>query len=130
MIKSTVNCGYKHCQHESRELPRDNAIRKGNMYYHKECMVIKDNINEMKILYCENIDKEVSVLQLYGVINNIIFTKKIDSSFLLFGLKYWIRKKVKVNNPYLLHYIPKNQRLIREWDYEKSKQIGGDEYLF
>jgi len=128
MTEIIVKCGYKHCQHESRELLRDSATKIKSIYFHEDCAITKITINKIKELYCKSVDKDVSIPQLLGVINNIVFKKGINAQFLLFGLEYWIKKNVKISNPYVLHYIKDNKIVANAWKV-KNKKIGGDSNL-
>ena len=47
--------------------------------------------------------------QLQAVIKNIVFTKKVSSEFLLFGLRYYVKNKLNLNYPQGLYYVIQNK---------------------
>ena len=58
-----------------------------------------------------------------SVIKNIVFTKKLGSSFLLYGLKYYIAHKIPLNYPQGLYYVIQNKDVINGYAKEKTKNI-------
>lgn len=113
----TVKCEYKHCWHESREVLRDDATKINGRYYHSDCAMIRTEINEIKQLYCIEIDKNVSIPLLVMVLNNLVFTKGINTKYILFGLNYWIKYNKKlIKSPFTLYYLQDNKTILRLWD--------------
>ena len=119
----TYKCSFKHCQHESCEISQDEAVIVGSRYMHKDCSKINTDISDIRDLYYEKISKTVVWSQLVSVINNIIFTKKVNSGFLLFALKHCISAKMPIKSPYGLHYIIDNQRIKELWDKREAQRI-------
>ena len=35
--ENIVKCRYSHCKHDTKEIPKDEAYKNGNAYYHKDC---------------------------------------------------------------------------------------------
>lgn len=117
MSKETVKCGYKHCWHESRDVLRESATKINGRYYHSDCAMIRTEINEIKQLYCIEVDKNVSIPLLAMVLNNLIFIKGVDTKYILFGLKDWIKYNKKlIKSPFTLYYLQDNERLTRIWN--------------
>ena len=52
-----------------------------------------------------------------------VFTKKLGSSFLLYGLKYYIEHKIPLNYPQGLYYVIQNKDVINGYAKEKTKTI-------
>lgn len=116
-MASFVKCRYKHCIHpEDDKVPKEEMIKEGSTYYHKDCYEIKNNINEIIDLYCKKIGGHFTMAQLRKVINDIIFNKGNDSKFLLFGINYYINHGIKINNPAGLYYVLQNQDMIKQWN--------------
>lgn len=97
MAKPKVyKCGFRHCQHESCEVSQEEAVQVGRRYFHSDCAEIYYNMQEIQRLYREKISNTVVMPQLLSVINNIVFTKHIESSYLLFALKFAINTKISI----------------------------------
>lgn len=125
MTKTKIyKCGFRHCQHESCEIPQGKAVKVKNRFYHEDCAKIYINIEEIKTLYYEKISNTVVMPQLTSVINNIIFKKHVDSGYLLFALQYAINTKRKINYPQGLHYIIDDYRIKNEWEKKQLQSIG------
>ena len=121
-LKPIVKCKFKNCVCETREMPREEAVRVGSIYYHKECAKIKDNIALTIELFEKYVNPNPVYVQLKSVINNILFVKKVDSDFLVFALKYYISKRLPLRYPQGLHYVVTDENVIAEYEKIKSKQ--------
>lgn len=119
----TVKCRYSHCLHESKEINRDQAVKKGNAYYHSDCLQTQTEIKEIIDLFTNKINKNPVYAQLNSVINNIVFTKGLGSNFLLFGLRYYIEHKIPLNYPQGLYYVIQNRSVIDAYHKEKAKTV-------
>lgn len=122
MSKDIVTCRFKNCIYDDKKLDKSEAIKVGNNYYHKECNEIKENIRLIVDLFTKHINSNVIYSVLMRVINEIVFTKKIDSKFLLFGLKYYIQNKVPLNYPQGLYYVIQNKDVKKTYDKYLAKQ--------
>ena len=116
-------CSFRHCQHESCVISQDDAVMINKRYYHEDCAKNYTNIEEINKLYYEKISNTVVMPQLVNVINNIIFKKKVDSSYLLFALKYSINTKKTINYPQGLHYIIDDYRIKEAWKKKQSRNV-------
>lgn len=122
MSKDIVTCRFKNCIYDDKKLDKSEAIKVGNNYYHKECNEIKENIRLIVDLFTKHINSNVIYSVLMRVINEIVFTKKIDSKFLLFGLKYYIQNKVPLNYPQGLYYVIQNKDVKNTYNKYLAKQ--------
>lgn len=120
--EKTYKCGFKHCQHDS-EITSDKAVKVGNRYMHEDCAEINNNITKIRDIYYEKISNTVVVKQLVSVINALIFTKKINSSYLLFAINFALTTNVPIKSPYGLHYLADNQRIKDAWNKKMSQEI-------
>ena len=118
-----VICKYKNCLHDTKELCKSEAVKKGNSYYHADCLQTQEEIKEIIDLFKKHINPNPVYSQLQSVIKNIVFTKKLGSSFLLYGLKYYIGHKIPLNYPQGLYYVIQNKDVINGYAKEKTKNI-------
>ena len=123
MDNTTAICKYSHCLHDNREIEKRKAIRVGNSYYHSDCFKTKEDIKEIVNLFKAHINANPVYAQLQSVINNIIFVKKIQSDFLLFGLRYYIEHKIPLNYPQGLYYVIQNKDVTNAYNKTKAKEI-------
>ena len=95
MAKEKIyKCRYNHCKHETKDVLASEAVKEGNRYYHKDCYKTKEDINKIVELFSEHVNPNVVFAVLRKVINNIVFTRGVDSGLLLFGLNYYISNKI------------------------------------
>lgn len=120
---TTVICKYSHCLHSNREIEKENAVRVGNAYYHSDCFKTKEDIKEIVNLFKKHINPNPVYAQLQSVIKNIIFTKGIQSEFLLFGLRYYIEHKIPLHYPQGLYYVIQNKDVANAYNKSKTKEI-------
>ena len=123
MDNITAICKYSHCLHDNREIEKRKAIRVGNSYYHSDCFKTKEDIKEIVNLFKAHINANPVYAQLQSVINNIIFVKKVQSDFLLFGLRYYIEHKIPLNYPQGLYYVIQNKDVTNAYNKTKAKEI-------
>ena len=123
MDNTTAICKYSHCLHDNREVEKRKAIRVGNSYYHSDCFKTKEDIKEIVNLFKAHINANPVYAQLQSVINNIIFVKKVQSDFLLFGLRYYIEHKIPLNYPQGLYYVIQNKDVTNAYNKTKAKEI-------
>lgn len=123
MSNTTYKCAYKHCQHESCDIPQDDAVKVGNRYMHSDCAEKSKYIIRIRDLYYEKVSNTVVVKQLVSVINNIITKKNIDPAYLYFALDYAITNKIPLRSPYGLHYLVDNNRIKDAWNKKKADEI-------
>ena len=120
-LKKTVKCAYKHCQHESCDIPRDSAVLVGTRYMHTDCAEKQEYIGKVRDLYYEKVSKTVVMKQLVGAINDLVFKKDVDPRYLYFALDFAITNKFKIKSPYSLHYIIDYSSVKNAW--KKKKEI-------
>lgn len=118
-----VICKYANCLHNNREIEKENAVKSGSAYYHKDCLRTKNDIKEIIRLFKEYINPNPVYAQLQSVIKNIIFTKGIQSDFLLFGLRYYIEHKIPLNYPQGLYYVIQNKDVTNAYNKSKIKDV-------
>lgn len=118
-----VSCKYSNCLHDCRELNKEDAVKSGKFYYHKDCLKTKEDIKEIIYLFKKCINPNPVYAQLQKVIKNIVFIKGLGSDFLLFGLKYYIENKISLNYPQGLYYVIQNKKVIDAYNKSKLKLV-------
>ncbi len=117
-----MKCSYKQCKF-GNEVDKEIAVKKGNRYYHKECLQEINNKEEIRRLFLENINQQEVVTSLNGVIKNLVDNKGISSEFLLFALRYVIKNKLQLNHAPGLFYIVNNEKIKQAYQKEKAELI-------
>lgn len=98
-----MKCKYSYCKYGG-EVKKEDAIKIGNSYFHKQCnheKIIKQEIEEY---YIKNMP--TTALQLLRkVIKQIIHDNKYEADYLFFVLKYIKNNNKTLNNPFgLINY--------------------------
>lgn len=118
-----VKCKYVNCIHgEDKDIPIEEAVAIGKSYYHKDCAQIKQDIAEIIDIFVKEFNPNVVFSQLQKAINDILFNRCVDSGMLLFGVKYYVKNKYKLNYPGGLYYVVQNKDVVREWNKMRCKQ--------
>lgn len=116
-------CAFTNCIHESRDIPQDQAVKMSTRYMHKDCAEISRNTIKVRDLYYEKISNTVVVSQLMKVINNLVFSKNVNSEYLVFALTYAIKNSIPLRSPYGLYYLVDNQKIKGAWSKKQSEKI-------
>lgn len=116
-------CRFSKCFHSSKEIEDGQGVKVGSAYYHADCFEVHKDIEAIRNLFIEQVNPNVVVGQLVRTINTIVFEKDVQSSYLLFGLKYYINHHIPLNYPGGLYYVIQNKDVKREWDRLKANDI-------
>lgn len=112
-----MKCKYNHCPNNN-EVEKEVAIKEGNSYYCKECFEEKSQKRLIESYYLENMPQAtLSVLR--KVINQLIYTNKYETEYILFILKKIHNNNLKINNPFGLVNYCNDGRNIGEWNKKK-----------
>jgi hypothetical protein len=95
----------------------------GKKRFHKDCAEVREYIETMKTLYFDEIDNKANYVEVVSVLNNIIFKKGVDPRYMVFAIKYIIKKKARMKSPYSLHYLPTNKTIVILYNKEKGEII-------
>jgi hypothetical protein len=109
-----MKCGYTHCLFNG-EVDKDNAVKVGSRYYHQECLKQKQDKDEVRKLYLEQVNPTEVVKVLNAVINNIVDVKKVNAEFLLYALRHAIQNKFTFHNSAGLYYIINNSYIKKQY---------------
>jgi len=117
-------CRYQRCLHPDEKVTVENAVADGGKHYHPDCYQTSIQTREVFRLFQEHINPNPVYAQLWKVIYSIVFDKGIGSDMLLFGLKYYIEKKIPLNYPQGLYYVMQNrdmQNAYYKWKAKKTE---------
>lgn len=120
-LSEFVKCRYSHCKHADEPLRREDAIKIGSVYYHRDCFEEKTNIHNIEKYYIDNFDSQPIIAFLRKTINSIVFTKNIETSFLLFCLQYAKKNHISLRSPAGMFYLVKNAEIIKAWEEQKRR---------
>ena len=123
MADKMYKCAFKHCQHESCEVPQGEAVKVGTRYMHKDCAEKSEYIRKTRDLYFERISSTVVMKQLVSVLNNLVIKKNVDPKYLYFAVDFAVSNKIPIKNPYGLHYLVDNNRIKEMWNKKQSNKI-------
>lgn len=128
-MKDMVTCRYTQCDklHDSKELPKSEAVQDGIKYYHSDCYHTMQTVNKIRDLFIKEINPRVTgsqVASLLSTVYNIIFKKNVSVDFLEFALEYFIKYKPnKLNHPHGLHYIIQNRDVENAWKKQCEQRL-------
>lgn len=128
MLDTVVKCSYEKCRHSEKTINKDEAVEIEGCYYHADCAKDINNINEIERLFQRRINKTVVLKDLRTVINSIVYTKNIDSDYLLFALKYAIKNHVPLKRAPGLHYLIDNYSIKEAWRKEQTRKYAAHEF--
>lgn len=120
MANKTVKCRYNNCRHESKDIPKEEAVKDGRSYFHPDCLKERKEKQEIVNLFLEKINPNTPVPQIRKAVNTIVHTKGFSSEYLLFGLRYYISHKIKLNYPGGLYYVVANKDVESEYNRLKN----------
>lgn len=114
-----MKCRYKHCK-LGGEVEKEDAVKIGNMYYHKECRKEMDDKKEIERLYYEKFGLNEHVGQIRRAINN--YVAEYDMDYILFVMN----QSIKLNSIFGVSYYLRDKRLKDDFNKAKAKTIKFD----
>lgn len=128
-----IKCKYSYCKHEANEVAKEDAIKEGNCYYHKDCYKEKTLKKEIEEYWNDNMPS-ASLQILRKVIKQLIYDKKAPADFVLFVLKHINKNNKPINNPFgLINYCGNKdirelyKKMIINQKYTKLKSEDNNE---
>lgn len=128
-----IKCKYSYCKHETNEVTKEDAIKEGNCYYHKDCYKEKILKKEIEEYWNDNMPS-ASLQILRKVIKQLIHDKKAPADFVLFVMKYIKKNNKPINNPFgLINYCGNKdirelyKKMIINQKYTKLKSEDNNE---
>jgi hypothetical protein len=109
-----IKCRYKYCKC-GNEVNKEDAIKEGVAYYHKECFKEKTLKQEIEKYYIDNLPR-TTIQILRKVINQLLYTDKYEAEYILFIVKKIHNNNFKINNPFGLKSYCNEGRNKDEWN--------------
>jgi hypothetical protein len=115
-----VKCKYPYCKHNG-EVSKEEAIKVGNSYFHKDCYHEKQIKQEVEEYYLNNMPS-CTLQILRKVIKQLIHEKNNSADYVLFVLKYIKNNNKPINNPFGLINYCNDFKLKNQFDKELVKE--------
>ena len=98
-----MKCRYSYCKHGG-EVNKEEAIKDGNSYFHKDCYEEKQLKQSIEEYYISNMPS-CTLQILRKVIKQLIHEKNNEAKYVMFVLEYIYKNKKPINNPFgLMNY--------------------------
>ena len=128
-----MECRFRKCLHDSREITDDDFVKVGSGNYHKDCFCVKCNINKINDLFLSYVRGNTIQSQLQKIIDEIVFEEGknplTQSKFLYFALEMYISQRKPLRYPAGLRYVIKNKDIIDAWELKKSRFFVDDDKI-
>lgn len=109
-----MKCRYSHCTHNFI-VEKEDAIKDGNSYFHKDCFLEKSLKQEIEAYYIKNLP-QTAIQLLRKVINTLLYTNNYEAGYVLFIIKKIHVNNLVINNPFGIAYYCNEGRNIKEWN--------------
>jgi len=108
-----MKCKYSYCSHGG-EVEREEAVKSGNSYFHKDCYHEKELKQQIEEYYLSNMP--TCTLQiLRKVIKQLIHEKNNSADYILFVLEFIHKNNKPINNPFGLINYSNDYKLKNEF---------------
>ena len=129
------NCRYKHCLcPENNPFPRIEAVRVGNVFYHKDCYELKETVSKIIDYFVKEINSDVVYPVLMRTIDNILFPKDkpgIPAERLLFQMKHYHKRGGNIRYPGGLYYAIQDRQSFDAYKkYKAEKKLRNQSMSF
>lgn len=123
--QKTVKCRWKHCNHGSQDIPREEAVKDGRNYYHKDCYEQKCLVDKIKQTWAEKIDDNFDNMQLTVAINNLAFKHDMNLEYILYVVNVGADEKW-LHFPNGLYQAVKHDDLRQKFEKAKTQKAVGN----
>lgn len=127
-MKDTFKCCYQQCKY-GNQVKKNEAIKNGSHYFHKECLEEKLAKVEIYNLFIENFPQSVFATVRKGI-NDMVDKKGIEAKYLLFVLKYSLKKKFNLNHIFGLSYYANNDEVKKAYKKYLTPKVNIDPSMF
>lgn len=114
-----MKCRYKHCKLGGK-VDREDAIKIGNAYYHKECRREIEHKKEIERLYYEKFKLKESFAKVRGAINK--YVSEYPTDYIL----HILNQDIKLNSVYGISYYLRDSRFQKRYERDKAKLVKFD----
>ncbi len=129
---TNVKCRYANCEklHPSRIVSKSEALLYGrSTYYHPDCYEYSRNIQEIKVIFYNQINRNVVMSELGRIINKLIFERGFDPAFVKFAVEYCVELRPgKLQYPAGLYYIVEDKEIKKAWSILNAPKIDEDSF--
>lgn len=108
-----MKCRYKNCKLDN-EVSKEDAVKEGNYYYHKECLREKNIKKEIVDFWNSNMP-QATTMALNTAIKQLIDNRR-SAEYVLFVLQYIHKNKKPINSPYGVINYCNNTYLEKEYN--------------
>jgi len=109
-----IKCRYKFCLHEDKDVAKEDAIKDGSAYFHKDCFKQKSLKQEIEAYYIENLP-QTTIQLLRKAVNTLLYTNNYEAGYVLFIIKKIHVNNLVINNPFGIASYCNEGRNIKEW---------------
>lgn len=113
--KEEFKCRWVHCLHGGT-VKAEEAVRVGNMYFHKDCLEEKKNLMKIVDLYLERVDPRPIFAVLRKTINDIVFKDGFGADYFLFALNYCLDAGWNLKHVHGLRYVVRDPEAEAAWN--------------
>lgn len=130
-----MQCRFAHCRHKTTEIKNGDQYDKvGQMYYHSDCNQERIKLNNIVTLFLEQVNAQVSVPQLRGIVNKLCYDNGYGVDYVEFALQYAIdHPEFRLTYPPGLTRICQSLTIQAEWkkkqDADYEKKISKDAFV-
>lgn len=115
-------CGWSNCRCGKIIRENDEKVKISTRYYHKQCAHEKETINEIIVLFCEQINSNIQTQVLRSVINTLIYKKNYDVDYVMSALRYAVgHPEMKLTYPQGLYRICQDQKVKESWNKKQDE---------
>lgn len=111
-----MKCRYKHCK-LGGEVEKEDAIKVGNAYYHKECRREIEHKKQIEELYYNRFKLQENIRQVRATINK--YVSEYGTEYIL----HILNQDIKLNSIYGVSYYLKDNRFKQSFEKEKAKLV-------
>ena len=116
-----MKCRYAHCKYGG-EVEKEEAIKIGSAYYHKECNQEREYKKKIESTYYDKYKTKEPIIQVRKAINKYINIDNYEVEYILFVLK----QDIKLNSMFGLIYYLNNKKFLDMYNKELAKLIKFD----
>lgn len=114
-----MKCRYKHCK-LGGEVEKEDAVKVGSAYYHKECRREIEHKKQIEDLYYNKFKLNEMMGQVKSAINK--YVDEYGTEYVL----YILNQDIKLNSIYGIAYYLKDNRNKQSFEKEKAKLVKFD----
>jgi hypothetical protein len=108
-----MKCKYSYCHHGG-EVEKEEAVKIGNSYFHKDCYHEKELKQQIEEYYLNNMPS-CTLQILRKVIKQLIHEKNNSADYILFVLEFIHKNNKPINNPFGLINYSNDYKLKNEF---------------